>query len=405
MVTSARTFNSAMCWLSPATAISRFEREAIGRDGERYAWSFIVVSEVHGGRVARVGQFDVDDEEAAFTYAEERARAAAGRLAVANGASQASDALGRATDAADCDGVVACYADAFVFDDRRRLSGDPVRDAADLRRGIERILAQYSHFEYRKLAVRGDRLALLWSRWLDDSGNETAYLHVREIDDDGRFTYDGRFDEDDFEGAYRELERRYYAAEGAAFAEAGLDARPTMRSPHQSGRPRQVVRRTHRPRASASRTVHAQAFPTARAEISRQLCTSWTRWSPRCGHGPRPICWLSPTWSVARQEREAVGQDGEHYAWTRLVVSEVRDGRIASIASSSSTTRRRRSPTPRNGCGATASRLAVTNRASADVWTPVGRAMRAHDARRRRRSTSRSFVYDDRRRCDAESRR
>ena len=169
MVTSARTFNSAMCWLSPATAISRFEREAIGRDGERYAWSFIVVSEVHGGRVARVGQFDVDDEEAAFTYAEERARVAAGRLAVANGASQASDALGRATDAADCDGVVACYADAFVFDDRRRLSGDPVRDAADLRRGIERILAQYSHFEYRKLAVRGDRLALLWSRWLDDS--------------------------------------------------------------------------------------------------------------------------------------------------------------------------------------------------------------------------------------------
>ena len=29
---------------------------------------------------------------------------------------------------------------------------------------------------------------------------------------------DGRFDEDDFEGAYRELERRYYAGEGAAFA-------------------------------------------------------------------------------------------------------------------------------------------------------------------------------------------
>ncbi len=28
----------------------------------------------------------------------------------------------------------------------------------------------------------------------------------------------GRFDEDDFDGAYRELDRRYYAGEGAAFA-------------------------------------------------------------------------------------------------------------------------------------------------------------------------------------------
>ena len=92
MVTSVRTYNSAMCWLSPAVAISRFEREAIGRDGERYSWSFIIVSEVHDGRVTRVRQFDVDDEESAFAYAEERARAAASRLAVANRASQASDA-------------------------------------------------------------------------------------------------------------------------------------------------------------------------------------------------------------------------------------------------------------------------------------------------------------------------
>ena len=43
----------------------------------------------------------------------------------------------------------------------------------------------------------------------------------REVDDDGRIAYEGRFDEDDFEDAYRELDRRYYAGEGAAFAEAG----------------------------------------------------------------------------------------------------------------------------------------------------------------------------------------
>ena len=44
------------------------------------------------------------------------------------------------------------------------------------------------------------------SRWSDDAGNETGYLHVREVDDDGRFTYEARFDADDFDSAYRELE-------------------------------------------------------------------------------------------------------------------------------------------------------------------------------------------------------
>ena len=72
-----------------------------------------------------------------------------------------------------------------------------------------RILEQYSHFEWRVLAVRGERLNLNWSRWSDAAGNETSYLHVVEIGDDGLQIYEGRFDEDDFEGAYRELERRY----------------------------------------------------------------------------------------------------------------------------------------------------------------------------------------------------
>ena len=42
-----------------------------------------------------------------------------------------------------------------------------------------------------------------------------------EIDDDGQITYEGRFDGDDFEGAYRELERRYYAGEGSRIRRVG----------------------------------------------------------------------------------------------------------------------------------------------------------------------------------------
>ena len=74
------------------------------------------------------------------------------------------------------------------------------------------------------MAVRGERLELHWSRWSDDAENEATYLHVCEIDDDGRISYDSRFEEDDFESAYRELDRRYYAGEGAAFAESGATA-------------------------------------------------------------------------------------------------------------------------------------------------------------------------------------
>ena len=62
-----------------------------------------------------------------------------------------------------------------------------------------------------------------WSRWSNDSGYETAYLVVLEVGDDGRIVYHGRFDEDDFENAYRELERRYYAGEGARVCEFELD--------------------------------------------------------------------------------------------------------------------------------------------------------------------------------------
>ncbi len=51
-------------------------------------------------------------------------------------------------------------------------------------------------------------------------GTRTTRLQVIEVGDDERITYEGRFDEDDFEGAYGGLERRYYAGEGAAFAEA-----------------------------------------------------------------------------------------------------------------------------------------------------------------------------------------
>ena len=51
MVGSARTWYSAVCWLSPTCALFREQREAIGRDDEHYAWAQLYVIEFRDGRV------------------------------------------------------------------------------------------------------------------------------------------------------------------------------------------------------------------------------------------------------------------------------------------------------------------------------------------------------------------
>jgi hypothetical protein len=149
--------------------------------------------------------------------------------------------------------------------------------------------------------VRGERLNLDWTRWSDDAGNGTAYLHVFEIGDDGRQVYEGRFDEDDFEGAYRELERRYYAGEGAAFAEAGATttdvaiavfhgdfdrlfgelSTPEMRVENRSrsgfpDRPASVLR--------------------ASLEVLNAMVASARTWLSS-------VCWVSPAWSTSNGQR------------------------------------------------------------------------------------------------------
>ncbi len=109
-----------------------------------------------------------------------------------------------------------------MYDDRRRLSGDPIEGIAGLRAACERILEQYPRVEWRTLAVRGERLALTLDSLVGrrrERGDVSSRLY--EFGDDRRLDYHGRFDEDDFDGAYRELERRYYAGEGAAFATNG----------------------------------------------------------------------------------------------------------------------------------------------------------------------------------------
>ena len=145
-VSSVKNFYSVVRWLSPTCVIGRGETRAFGQDGEEYVWSRIYVDEVRDGLLASVHQFD-DDEAAAFAYAETLVTPPPRRLAIANRASESVDAACRALQAHDVDSAVAAHSDRILYDDRRRLSGDPIEGLAALRAASVRLLEQYGSFE------------------------------------------------------------------------------------------------------------------------------------------------------------------------------------------------------------------------------------------------------------------
>jgi class 3 adenylate cyclase/ketosteroid isomerase-like protein/tetratricopeptide (TPR) repeat protein len=400
MVAKYRVWASTICWVSDDVTVSRHEREAVGRDGETYAWSRLYVAQAtRDGQFTAICEFDIDDEESAFEYAEDLARASTSRLAVANRASELTENLLGALHAGDIDGAVRAYSNALVYDDRRSLSGNPITDIDDTRAAIARICMQYSSFEGRSLAIRGETLELGLARVLDDAGNQTSGLVLIELDADGHIGYEGRFDEDDFENAYRELERRYYAGEGAASAEAGTRLADFVTLINR-GDVETVVNEFLSPGLyieNRSRSLFPDRTP---AELRRELdelstLTSATRmWAAT-------ICWSSATVFVTRLEREATGAEGEQYAWTHIYVADIRDGRIQSAREfdieAEAAAFRFAEELSRIG----SSRLAVANRAST-VFDELARAMTAGDARAAVESVGDHYVLHDRRRVSGD---
>ena len=246
---------------------------------------------------------------------EEQVRITANPLAVTNRASELSGSMMRAMQAGEIDIALNHFSNDYVFDDHRRLSGDPIPGKVELRAAAERILQQFSRFERRVLAVRGERLSLAWSRWSDAAGNETSYLHVYELGDDDLIARDIRFDEDDFEGAYRELEARYYAGEGAAFAEYGR-LQHRVSACDEPRRLRHHVRRAGPARTCALKTGPAPYSPIAPPRNSEHNFEDLYAMVKSVRSWFSALHWLSPTSSCrpprargTRTRRRAVRLD------------------------------------------------------------------------------------------------
>ena len=106
-----------------------------------------------------VCQFDLDDEEAAFAYAEERVRAATSRLAVTNRSCELVARTQHGNAGTRCRRA-SCGACRIVLC-TTIVDGSPATPSADgpsSELPLQRILEQYNHFEWRILAVRGERL-------------------------------------------------------------------------------------------------------------------------------------------------------------------------------------------------------------------------------------------------------
>jgi hypothetical protein len=330
MVASVRMWFSAVRWLSPACCVIRQERKAVGLDGEQYGWARLYVCEVRDERVASMCEFELENEDAAFTYAEELVAARPSRLVVATPATESER---RWFQSVTRDGFEAAppllINEQFQVIDRRAMPAAPCLGREAGIAGFRRLLDDYPDVEVVPLAVRGQRLSLVEWRCRSQDGFEATYLNVHEFDADAQLVEQVRFDGDDFEGAYRELEQRYYAGEGAAFAVGGALLTEyvvaTNRGEFDSAFGDLVVpdvRATSRSR-SAFGDRSAAEVRASLEELAAMVASIRTWYSA--------VCWLSPTCYIVRMEREAVGLDGERYAWTRLYVGELQGKRLASI--------------------------------------------------------------------------
>lgn len=330
MVTSARMWLSAVCWVSPTCIVCLFEREAVGLDGEQYAWTWLMVCEVRDGQFTSMCDFEPEDEAAAFAYAEQLVAARSSRLAVANVATDGERRVHERLGQPDFDPAFLSFTHEQVrLVDRRAMPGTPWFGRKAALVNFRRFLIDYPDLDIVPLAVRGERVALVEYRGRTPGGYEATYLNVNEVDAAGQLVEQVRFDGDDFEGAYRELEQRHYTGEGAAFAAGGalqadyvtaLNRRDLDRVFGELSTP--DFRITTRSR-SVFGDRSAAEVRTGMEELAAMVASARTWLSA--------VRWLTPAMCVVRLERRAVGVDGEAFAWTKLYPSEVRDGRLATM--------------------------------------------------------------------------
>jgi len=192
------------------------------REGGAFEAPWIVVSEHDTlGRVMRFDQYDLDQQdEARGRFAAISARPDTPPTPrIENAATRTVARVDAASEAHDWQRVTALFQVGFRASDRRRM----VLLEIDREPYLEslRPFFEMAATTNEVLATRGNRLALLRTRWIgsNDTVGPSAgeFILVVEVDDSGSIVALVILDVDDLDAAYAELDARYAAGEGAAY--------------------------------------------------------------------------------------------------------------------------------------------------------------------------------------------
>lgn len=187
--------------------------------GGTYERPFLMLA-IYGadGLIIRNEWFDVGREAEALARFEDLIGPREGTGHFANATTRLNEQFVRAWVARDWEAVTALHSPACDFDDRRSLMHMQVTLSDAHRMFFE---VPNGRWCITPIATRGERLALsrvVFEGDVADGGGALAidYLNIDELDDDGRFGTVLMFDPGDLDAAYDELDRRYWAGEGAA---------------------------------------------------------------------------------------------------------------------------------------------------------------------------------------------
>jgi hypothetical protein len=224
--------DEVLCLQPDARLVRQTHHGTDRASGGAYEQQFLAL-EVFGsdGLLTRVEEFDADRDAAALARFDELVlsppdalpTAAATTVQIENAATRAFDGVNDVWEARDWARYEALYPPGFRYCDRRRM----VQLELDREQYLEFTRALFemsSRLEGTMLATRGDRLVLARS-WVHVEGvdrgigpSEIESLVLLETDERGGLVATVRFDANDFDAAYAELDRRFFAGEAVGFA-------------------------------------------------------------------------------------------------------------------------------------------------------------------------------------------
>ncbi|OBH92596.1 regulator [Mycobacterium sp. E2733] len=188
-----------------------------GLDGE---WHEIALLTLEGRMVNRCELFYEADLQTAIAKFEQLSRPASH---LENAATEAYERVYSYFAARDWDALAAAAADSYSIDDRRRVVNAGIRHGRDAAIKEMRAIADVGFATMTILgavATRGARLALMRIRFSgrDPDTIQNDALNVVEVDADEHVRAVVVFDLEDFDAALAELDVRFIAGEGAAYA-------------------------------------------------------------------------------------------------------------------------------------------------------------------------------------------